>query len=53
MKAIYRIIPLFIILLVGIIACSSNEVSETYIYIYIFARDLIVPLIIIALIVED
>lgn len=38
MKAIYRIIPLFIILLVGIIACSSNEVSETYIYIYIYLQ---------------
>ena len=29
----YRIIPLFIILLVSMISCSSNEVSETYVYI--------------------
>ena len=33
MKAIYRIIPLFIISLVSMISCSSNEVSETYVYI--------------------
>ena len=49
MKAIYRTIPLLIISFVGMITCSSNEVKPMY----IFARDLIVPLIIIVLIVED
>lgn len=29
----YRIIPLFIVLLISIISCSSNEVGETYVYI--------------------
>ena len=29
----YRIIPLFIVSLVSMISCSSNEVSETYVYI--------------------
>ena len=33
MKAIYRTIPLLIISFVGMISCSSNEVSETYVYI--------------------
>lgn len=33
MKAIYRIISLLIISFVSMITCSSNEVSETYVYI--------------------
>lgn len=33
MKSIYRIIRLFIISLVSMISCSSNEVSEAYVYI--------------------